>query len=318
MKRALVIGINKYDSGNNLNGCVNDANQVHSLISTNEDQTKNFDSCLMTTDSHRIDIATLKQKMIELFDKEADMAFFYFSGHGAMTSLGGAICTSDAKLYNLGISMSDILTMANQSKIKEVIIILDCCHSGAMGQIPALLNGNQITIREGVSILSASRDSESSYEVNGRGMFTTLVCDGLSGGAADVLGLITPSSIYYHVEQNFGAWDQRPLFKSYVSRSTTLRKGKARIDLETLRAIPQLFLKTGDKFFLDKTFEETEISAKPENVAKFKQLKKLQTVGLISIPHVKPDLYWVAMDGRHCELSPLGKHYYNLAKAGKV
>lgn len=318
MKRALVVGINDYDSGNNLRGCINDANRVFELVSKNEDGSRNFDVELMTSDKQRTDIASVKKKLIELFSKEADMAFFYFSGHGAMTSTGGAICTSDAAAYNLGISMSDILTMVNMSKIKEIIVILDCCHSGALGAIPQLSNGNQVTLREGVSILSASRESESSYEVNGHGIFTTLVCDGLEGGAADILGTVTPGSIYYHVEQNFGAWDQRPLFKSYVSRSTTLRKTHPRVNEALLREITQLFPTANAPFKLNKTYEETERGCIPENVSKFKTLKKLQTVGLIRIPHDKPDLYWAAMENRHCELSSLGKHYFNLVSAGKI
>lgn len=318
MKRALVVGINDYDTVKSLNGCINDANRIHKLISKNEDGSRNFDVELMTSDKTRTDISSVKQKLTELLSNDADMALFYFSGHGSMTSTGGAICTSDAKAYNLGISMSDILTLVNSSKVKEIVVILDCCHSGAMGAVPQLANGNQVTLKEGVSILSASRDLESSLEVNGHGVFTTLVCDGLEGGAADILGTITPASIYYHVEQNFGAWDQRPMFKSYVSRSTTLRKTNSRIDVSILREIPNLFPHAEHEFKLDKSYEETERLAKAENVSKFKKLKMLQTVSLIKIPHEKPDLYWAAIEGRHCELSSLGKHYFNLVKAEKL
>ena len=50
--------------------------------------------------------------------------------------------------------MSDVLTWANRSRAKEVVILLDCCHSGALGQITATDNA-AANIREGVSILTA-------------------------------------------------------------------------------------------------------------------------------------------------------------------
>ena len=48
MKRALVVGINDYDSIKSLNGCINDANRIHKLISRHEDGSPNFDVELMT------------------------------------------------------------------------------------------------------------------------------------------------------------------------------------------------------------------------------------------------------------------------------
>lgn len=319
MKRALVVGINDYKNpADNLRGCISDAKKIFNLISKNEDGSRNFDGRLITSDKDDVSHDALRQNIEELFSSKADMAFFYFSGHGDMTSTGGAICPSDSTRYNSGISMHDILTLANSSEIDEVIVILDCCHSGDMGSVPALGDGNKVTIREGVSILSASRESESSLEINGEGIFTSLVCDALAGGASDILGTVTPASIYYHVEKNFGAWDQRPLFKSYISRSTTLRSTNPRVSVSDLRLLTSLFPKIDHEFFLDKTYEETEAVAKPENVEKFKTLKRLQTGGLISIPHQKPDLYWAAIESRQCTLSPVGRYYYNLVANGKV
>jgi hypothetical protein len=319
MKRALVVGINDYGGGNNdLHGCVNDAIKISELVKQHENGDPNFETILLTSNNHHIDIACLREKLDELFKKEADMAFFYFSGHGAMTTTGGAICPTDAKSYNVGISMNDILTLVNNSPIKEIIVVLDCCHSGSMGAIPALGNKNHITLREGVSILSASRESESAIEINGQGIFTSLVCDALAGGAADILGTVTPASVYYHVEKNFGAWDQRPLFKSYISRSTTLRQVVPRVTKNDLREIVRLFPDINYKFYMDKTYEETEKTANPENVAKFKTLKRLQIGGLIKIDDPKPDLYWVAMHDRYCSLSPIGHYYFNLVKNEKI
>ena len=36
--------------------------------------------------------------------------------------------------------MGDILKMANDSKAEEVVVFLDCCHSGNLGNLPAVDN----------------------------------------------------------------------------------------------------------------------------------------------------------------------------------
>ena len=61
-------------------------------------------------------------------------------------------------------------------------------------------------------------------EQGGGGVFTRLVVAALQGGAADLRGHITPGSIYAYVDQALGAWDQRPIFKTNVTRFTSLRK----------------------------------------------------------------------------------------------
>ena len=100
--------------------------------------------------------------------------------------------------------MDDILKLANLSKARDKVIILDCCHSDALGS-PALSGGNVAQLSEGLSVLTASRSSESAIEINDCGVFTALVVNALQGGAADIRGHITPGSIYAYVDQALGA-----------------------------------------------------------------------------------------------------------------
>lgn len=318
MKRALVIGINDYEFARPLKGCVNDAKSIEALISRNADGTKNFDTKTVTTESGQITVKDMRKLATELFQQPADMAFFYFSGHGTATNLGGYLCTSDAESYNEGFPMQDLLTLINEADIKEVVVILDCCQSGTFGQAPAL-GKNAVSIREGVSILTASREKESAIEVNGAGIFTSLVCDALSGSASDLLGVVTPAGIYSHVEQSFGAWKQRPLFKSFVSRSTSLRQSAKKIEIGALLELKSLFTDPSEVFKLNPSYEETERSANPDNVKKFKMLKKLQTVGLIKVNRAPdPDLYWACLENKSCQLTALGMFYWHLVAANKI
>lgn len=47
MKKALLIGINNYPGGNKLEGCIEDINQVKSVIERNGDNSPNFDVRMM-------------------------------------------------------------------------------------------------------------------------------------------------------------------------------------------------------------------------------------------------------------------------------
>ena len=243
MRRALCVGIDNYPFGA-LRGCVSDAERLAALLSKHQDGTPNFEcKKLVAPGGGAMDIvtrATLKQAVEQLFKDKAEVALLHFSGHGTENNLGGYLVTQDAESYDEGLSMGDVLKMANDSKADEVVVLLDCCHSGHIGQIPAL-NNNAALLREGVSIITASRGDQPSVEVGGGGLFTSLVLDALEGGAADLLGHVTIPAIYAKVEAALGAWDQRPLLKSHVSKVIAIRKCEPPISIAILRELPVLF-----------------------------------------------------------------------------
>ena len=99
MRKALVIGIDNYPY-DPLEGCVNDAVCVASLLKKNEDGSPNFDVRLITNPSDRQDIPTTRRLIDELFETHSDVALFYYAGHGLLKSTGGYIITSDFKTHN--------------------------------------------------------------------------------------------------------------------------------------------------------------------------------------------------------------------------
>lgn len=68
------------------------------------------------------------------------------------------LVTPDASKYTQGVAIQDVPPLANASPVKEIVILLDCCNSGAIGQVPAIYN-DMALLRESVSILTASRES---------------------------------------------------------------------------------------------------------------------------------------------------------------
>lgn len=244
------------------------------------------------------------------------MALLYFSGHGFIKSTGGFLVTNDAARYDEGVSMDEILNVANQSDAKNKVIILDCCHSGALGS-PTATGNNLAQLSEGLSVLTASRDSEPALEVDGSGVFTSLVVDALKGGAADLRGNITPGSLYAYVDEALGAWDQRPIFKTNVSNFASLRKISPEVPLETMRKITTYFSDAGSEYDLDPSYEDTEDSAIKDNVKIFKDLQKFQSVGLV-VPVDEEFMYFAAINSKSCRLTALGYQYWRLVNEKKL
>lgn len=321
MKKALVIGINNYPN-NPLKGAVNDAKIISELLQVNGNDTTNFEVTIL------YDIGTKSELLTEIskfFDVSADMGLLYFAGHGYVNELGGFLVTPDHKRYDEGIDMNHILNLANRSEIRNKVIILDCCKSGSFA-IPAE-NGSVTHIKTGTSILTSSREDEPSKEINGHGVFTNLLIEGLKGGAADVRGHISPGGLYAYIDQALGAHEQRPVFKTNVTEFVELRSVIPQVSLSTLRKLTEYFHSPSDSLQLDPSFEDTnsndveheviEPYAKPENVAIFKNLQKLEGVGLI-VPIGEEHMYFAAMHSKTCKLTSLGHHYWRLVRERRI
>jgi uncharacterized caspase-like protein len=317
MRRALLVGIDDYPNAP-LAGCVADADTMRRLLSTHEDGSPNFDCRLLAAPPSNIARANLKREVDQLFQHEADVALLYFSGHGTENNLGGYLVTPDATRYDEGVPMEGILTLANQSPVHEVVIILDCCHSGAFGQVMAIDNKNAIAhLREGVSVLTASRATQPAIEAGGSGVFTSLVANALDGGAADVVGNVTVAAIYAYVDQALGPWDQRPLFKAHVSRLTSLRRCQPAVPAVTLRRLPQWFPTPDAELPLDPSYEPDAEPCHQEHQAAFAELQKCRAAKLVE-PVGEEHMYYAALRSKSCRLTPLGWHYWRLANEGRI
>ena len=284
-----------------------------------EDNTPNFDCRLITAPADgEITIVTrpiLREQLHQLFKDPAEVALFFFAGHGTVNNLGGYLVTQDAARYDDGVPLSEVLQMANDSAVEEVVVILDSCFSGWMGKAPAA--NNMAVLREGVSILTASRGDQVSVEAAGGGLFTSLVIDALSGGAANVLGGVSVPAIYAYVEGALGAWAQRPLFKSHVSKVIDLRCCTPPIDRGVLRSLPQLFPLPAEDMAMDPSFERTSPDPDDANVAKFDKLQALNRVHLVT-PVTVAHMYDAAMQSGACRLTPSGRYYWRLAADGRI
>ncbi|MBS7806150.1 caspase family protein [Variovorax sp. PCZ-1] len=326
MRKALIVGINYYCSVSSLYGCVDDAHAVRAILERNSDGTVNFSTVLLTGTgpTDLVNRATLRARLQDLFDGSGNFetALFYFAGHGHVESTGGYLLASDTSSGNDGLSLSDVLTFANQSKARNRIIILDSCHSGSAGA--SLIASDFAEVKEGTTILTASTASQYANEQNGAGVFTTLLVDALSGAAGNLVGEVTPGSIYAHIDQSLGPWDQRPVFKTNVQNFVSLRRVQPPIALTELQRITEFFPVHGQDFPLDPTFEPERQAGEasipppdPLNTAKFAILQKYNRVGLV-VPVDAPHMWHAAMGSKACRLTVLGEHYRRLREKGRI
>ena len=324
MRIALIVGVNYYEHGGPLFGCVDDAHSVQAVLERHGDGSVNFDCKLLTGTgpSDRVSRSDLKDRVEELFKVQAELSLFYFSGHGHIEATGGYLLRSDARRGDEGLSLAEVLTVANASPARNKVVILDSCQSGIAGTPPGV--DALAALSEGLTILTASTADQYATEENGRGVFTTLVLDALHGSAANLTGDITPGSVYAHVDQSLGAWEQRPVFKTNVRQFVSLRTVPPPIELEDLRRITEYFPQRGFEFQLDPTYESELKGRAPgmpppdvENTRKFAILQRYNRLNLV-VPVDAPHMWHAAMESKACKLTVLGEHYRRLVDKGRI
>lgn len=324
MRKALIVGINYYEHGPPLFGCVDDAHAVKATLERHDGGSVNFDCVLMTGTgaSDSVNRSSLKDSISELFKTDSEIALFYFAGHGHIEATGGYLLTTDSKRGDEGASLNEILTIANGSPAKNKIIILDSCHSGIAGTPPE--KQNIATLSEGLTILTASTKEQYATEENGRGVFTTLFVDALGGSAASLTGDITPGSVYAHIDQSLGAWEQRPVFKTNVTEFVSIREVSPPISTTDLRRLTEFFPTSGFEFSLDPTYEPEMAGRKRnmsppdiENTKVFAILQQYNRLNLL-VPVGVSHMWNAAMESTGCRLTALGEHYRGLVEKNRI
>ncbi len=142
----------------------------------------------------------------------------------------------------------------------------------------------------------------------------------MNGAAGNLVGDVTPGSVYAHIDQSLGSWKQRPVFKTNVKNFVSLRKVQPPISLGHLQQLTEFFPQSGFEFQLDPTFEpemkgrsEDAPPPNPVNTAKFAVLQKYNRVNLV-VPHDAPHMWHAAMESKSCRLTVLGEHYRRLVE----
>lgn len=144
-----------------------------------------------------------------------DLILIYYSGHGKLTRYGGQLClaTADSRenaLRSTSIPARDLREMVEESNCDQIVLLLDCCYSGAVmrgGDVSSELR--IVDDASGFYIMTASTSIQPARETaplpggTVMGRFTAALVDGLETGAADQgrKGKILLSDLRHHLER---------------------------------------------------------------------------------------------------------------------
>ena len=181
---------------------------------------------------------------------------------------------------------------------------------------------NYSLLKDGTTILAACGDSEYATEKNGHGVFTSLLVEALYGGAMNLLGEVSPGSIYSYIDRSLGAWEQRPVFKANIKNFVSLRKNMPPIQIAELRRLTEIFPNPYDELALDPTFEHDKHEADTQEVNKaneetFSVLQRYVKLNLV-VPVGEEHMYYAAINRKSCKLTAQGQHYWSLVNKNTI
>ena len=214
-KRAVIVGINSYSTGNNLQYCVNDALRVHDAL-----RDRGYRAELLTSPEYKWtdDVASKNSITKTLSDavsktKPGDSLLFYFSGHGSQVpdrsgdepdGYDEILCPSDMDFASgTYITDDDLGRIFNELPDSAALeVMLDCCHAG-MGSGRSVTNksmppfpGHDAVVRritDGIDVKNrviwgACEENEISQEMffpllgGGHGVFTMAMLRAMAKG----------------------------------------------------------------------------------------------------------------------------------------
>ena len=256
---ALIVGINQYQALPELKAPAEDAEAVSARLQTQgEFRVQRMPEVIKNKQAivgHRsgVTAAALEAALIQLFKPKGknipNTAVFYFSGHGLQREAGiqeGYLATSDTNpgMGNFGISLNWLRRLLQQSPVRQIVVILDCCHSGELLTFKDADPG----ARPGIDrlFMAASREYESAYEaIEGKhSVFTQALLSGLNPYQQDG-GKVSSYSLTEHISQQLRGELQQPLFESsgseiVLTRVSGLKAAFSKTPISTFTRLKQL------------------------------------------------------------------------------
>jgi uncharacterized caspase-like protein len=197
-------------------------------------------------------IDALKRLFIPNGKNIPDTALFYFAGHGILSEDGlvpeGYLVTSDANPAEgkWGLSLKQLRELLEASEVKQQLIWLDCCHSGA------LLNFNQADPKDAGKardrcFIAASREFELAYEQlqGNHGVLTGALLQGLNAEQCPAGQWVTNLSLVNSINQVMDVEErrqrkipQRPIYTIFGG-AINLIQGRAQAEKASEKAVSE-------------------------------------------------------------------------------
>ncbi|QOL25656.1 caspase family protein [Thalassotalea sp. LPB0316] len=211
-KTAILIGSSIYED-NSLHNLRCPESDVTGLVKVFKDKNiGEFDeiNTFINKSSHEI-IIQIQSKLNQLGNE--DTLVIYFSGHGKISITGNLYLTTTNTnthlLETTAIELALIYRLIKDSNCRKVIVILDCCYSGAVGDV--ITKGTiedqiqNVNRGSGTVLLTASTGLQVAIEkeTDDYSLFTKYLIQGLKTGEPDLNGdgFITINELYSYAYQ---------------------------------------------------------------------------------------------------------------------
>jgi hypothetical protein len=212
---ALLIGNSNFPIDSDLQDLRCPENDVDGMAGILKDQKYGyFDESIQLKNRNTADV---KREMGRVFGraKKEDLVLVYYSGHGKQDLEGqlylataDTLAGSSMDLMSTALPVSDIRNFIKHSSTNKVILILDCCYSGAVGN--AVLRGADPNVAlanldegRGTYILTGSTSLQTAQEKeeDSFGLLTKHIIAGIETGNADKDGdgLVSMDDLYSYV-----------------------------------------------------------------------------------------------------------------------
>jgi uncharacterized caspase-like protein len=255
-RRAIIIGINKYESDTQiptLSGAENDAKEIYERLK--DPDIGNFE----IFDNHYLlgQQATRKnilRAVSEIFrqDIECDLIFFYFSGHAFLDYNNDLylapydMVAEDPIIAGINIRHMNEIISSSINK-RNVVLIYDCMFSDRAADGLKVRNSEESRF-----VLAASRDGVAREitiphttinATHTHGTMSFFLIEGLYGKARDENGYVTLGSLYKYIEKNMLKNKKRPLLASIGSGNTS----------EEIKIVPTFYYSIDTKNYYKKS-----------------------------------------------------------------
>jgi tetratricopeptide (TPR) repeat protein len=194
---ALIIGVSEYGTGfEALPAAVKDARAIEIVLA--DSQWGDFEIQQRLENPEKQEMEEAIESLFKGLRPE-DVALLYFSGHGIVDDYGNLYLAARTTRKDKGnftsataLSAGRIHYYMEQSRVKQKIIILDCCHSGAFTEGLKAKGGGSINVKrqlggKGCAVLVSSNAIQSSFEskTSEFSVYTQYLLEGIQTGAAD-------------------------------------------------------------------------------------------------------------------------------------
>ncbi|OLB81126.1 MAG: type VII secretion protein EccCb [Actinobacteria bacterium 13_2_20CM_2_71_6] len=194
----------------------NDAEQLFNLL--HDPEVGSFEPAEILVNRSKSDIERSVERMFKAA-QPGDLLLLYYSGHGIRDAAGrlhlAVWNTEPDLLHSTSVSASFLKELIEESQASSVVILLDCCYSGAFSSglksQPQVDLERELKAGSGVYVITASTAVEIASDGYSRGgtqpdalsAFTDAIVRGLATGAADVngLGRVTANDMWEYVRR---------------------------------------------------------------------------------------------------------------------